>query len=112
MKITIGGVEQEVKGQIIVCPKCGGHGTVLRASIAQHAYTEEEFAEFSDEEREAYFTRGGAYDEKCPRCKGRNVVEVPDEKALTPKQLRALRRDEAEERAYQALCRMEQEAGC
>lgn len=112
MNINIDGVDHEVKGKFIVCPRCQGHGTVLRASIAEHAYTEEEFREFSPEEREAYFTRGGMYDEKCPQCKGRNVVEVPDEALLPARLRRALRAAEAEEREYQAMCRMEREAGC
>lgn len=68
----------EVPARMEVCPDCEGHGSVLNASMRQHAYSEEEFADFDDEEREAYVTRGGMYDVVCPTCKGVRVVAVPD----------------------------------
>lgn len=70
-----------------VCLECEGEGYVLREGM-RGAYTAEEFNEaFSDEEdREAYFTRGGKYDEICPCCKGRNVVLVPNVEHMTAEQ--------------------------
>lgn len=70
-----------------VCDDCGGTGFVLCEGMRGHAYSAEEFyEEFDPEEQEAYFTRGGMYDEQCPTCKGKNVVPVVDESVLTPEQ--------------------------
>lgn len=71
-----------------VCCDCEGHGSVLCDGMRGHAYSAEEFYEsFDDEEdREAYFTRGGKYDVQCSTCKGKNVVPVVDEEHLTPEQ--------------------------
>lgn len=69
----------EVTARYDVCVHCEGHGTILNPSIAQHAYSQEEFAEsFDEEEAEEYFRRGGRYDITCPDCKGLRVVLVPD----------------------------------
>jgi hypothetical protein len=71
-----------------VCPRCEGYGTHLTPSIGEHAYSMEEFYEsFDDEEdREAYFQRGGKYDVQCEECKGNKVVEVVDESKLSDEQ--------------------------
>ncbi len=98
-----------------VCPRCEGHGTILNPSIGEYSYTAEEFyREFSDEdEREAYFTRGGMYDIACPCCKGRRVVKVVNEEALTSaqrkvyaKHLEYLREEERFERIQASERRM------
>lgn len=72
--------EVTVPGRYEVCGTCDGHGTHLTPSIRDHAYSREEFEEafFEEEEREAYFKRGGMYDVQCETCKGRRVVLVPD----------------------------------
>jgi RecJ-like exonuclease len=64
----------------VVCDECDGEGFVLAPGMREHAYSQEEFNEsFSDDEdRAAYFQRGGKYDVTCPCCKGKNVVKVPD----------------------------------
>lgn len=64
-----------------VCHRCEGYGTHLTPSIGEHAYSMEEFNEsFDDEEdRAAYFQRGGKYDVQCEVCHGNKVVEVVDE---------------------------------
>jgi len=71
-----------------VCHECNGEGYVLREGLRGHAYSAEEFYEsFDDEEdREAYFTRGGKYDEQCHVCHGKNVVDVVDEEHLNSAQ--------------------------
>lgn len=85
------GVEttEELPARHEVCPDCEGHGTVLNAAIRQHAYSREEFEEeFSDEEdRAAYFRRGGHYDVPCPTCGGVRVVPVVAEDRLAPAQV-------------------------
>lgn len=68
----------EVPSRMEVCHDCDGHGSVLNASMRYHAYSEEEFEEFDEEERAGYFQRGGMYDVTCPTCKGVRVVAVPD----------------------------------
>jgi len=67
--------------RMTVCPRCEGHGSHLTPSIGQHAYSQEEFNEAfaEEEEREAYFKRGGMYDVTCEECRGKRVVAVPDE---------------------------------
>jgi RecJ-like exonuclease len=66
-----------------VCPRCEGHGTHLHPDIGSHAYSAEEFAEefHDDDERAAYFKRGGRYDVPCEECHGKRVVVVVDEAA-------------------------------
>lgn len=66
-----------------VCSRCEGCGTHLNPSIGSHAYSAEEFSEAfpEEEDREAYFRRGGKYDVRCEVCKGANVVDVVDEAA-------------------------------
>ncbi len=71
-----------------VCSECEGEGFVLRGGLRGYAFSAEEFNETfdDDEDRGAYFTRGGKYDEVCPCCKGKNVVPVVDEKELSAAQ--------------------------
>ena len=99
----------------IVCPDCEGHGTVLNASMRHHAYTQEEFDQFSDEEKEEYFKQGGAYDVTCPTCNGRNVVKVVDrDRMMSDRQRAALKKldaDAEDDAAYERLCRMERMMG-
>ena len=70
-----------------VCPECDGTGFVLCEGMRGYAYSQEEFEEsFSDDEdREAYFTRGGKYDTQCDRCHGTNVIDVIDETLIPEK---------------------------
>lgn len=80
------GEEYEVSfpSKMEVCDECGGHGTVLIEGLRGHAFSQEEFEECfdDDEDRAAYFERGGKYDQVCPHCKGKNVVEVVDEEEV------------------------------
>ena len=78
----------ELPAKKAVCPKCEGHGSILNPSIAQHAYSAEEFEESfpNEEDRAEYFRRGGMYDVKCPTCKGANVIDVVDVDALASAQ--------------------------
>ena len=71
-----------------VCDRCEGFGTHLHPDIGSHGYSVEEFNEafFEDEDREAYFSRGGKYDVSCEECHGKNVVAVVDEDRLTEDQ--------------------------
>lgn len=91
IKVAIGyddngeSIMETLPAKFIVCPECEGHGTVLNPSMRNHCYTQEEFNETfdDDEDRAAYFQRGGKYDVQCPNCKGKNVVMVVDEDACT-----------------------------
>jgi hypothetical protein len=69
-----------------VCPDCNGYGTHLNESMRNHAYSEEEFADFSEYEKEQYFERGGIYDVTCLKCKGKRVVKAIDEDSLNSEQ--------------------------
>jgi len=83
-------IELELPSKMEVCNDCQGHGSVLCEGMRGYGYSQEEFEEsFSDDEdREAYFTRGGKYDVTCPTCHGDNVVPVVDE-ALIPEKDKA-----------------------
>ena len=72
----------EVPGKFEICPRCEGHGTVLNPSMAGHAYSQEEFSEFSEWESKQYFKRGGCYDVAC-ECRDGKVV-VPNVHSTHP----------------------------
>jgi hypothetical protein len=114
-------IELQVPAKMEVCPECEGHGYVLREGLRGVAYTAEEFREAfcDDEDRQAYFSRGGKYDTLCDSCGGKNVVPVVDEDRI-PENLKAdyaafqkydeqMARYEAEDRA---TARMERLMGC
>jgi hypothetical protein len=108
----------ELPGKHAVCGNCDGHGTHLRPGMREHAYTQEEFDEsfHDDEDRAAYFERGGMYDVQCETCKGLRVVVVVDRGAIvTPEHhegLRRMRAREKSDREYEALCESERRMGC
>lgn len=92
------GTTHDLPSKKVVCHDCGGHGTVLNPSMREHAYTAEEFADFSDEERHAYFNRGGMFDVTCPTCHGKNVVDEPNLQAFTNQHHKVYRKWEKERR--------------
>jgi hypothetical protein len=65
----------------IVCWACEGAGTELRGGLKGAVISDENLAD--PDFRASYF--GGDYDVPCSECKGRNVVDVVDEDALTKK---------------------------
>lgn len=83
--------EYELPSKKEVCSNCKGIGTHLHPAIREHAYSMEEFQrEFDDEEREAYFQRGGMYDVVCQTCHGGKVVDVVDEESCKAEPLKSL----------------------
>ena len=104
-----------------VCYECDGHGYVLCDGMRNHGYSQEEFNEaFDDEEdRAAYFQRGGKYDVACPVCRSKNVVPVVDETRLTAEQkVEYAKYQEWKEESdqadadFEAESRMERMMGC
>lgn len=99
-----------------VCTECEGHGTIMNPSIAEHAYSMEEFMEsYDEEEREHYFKRGGMYDIPCTECKGARVVDVVDEDALNASQkedFATWQKQEAERERFNGESAAEREMGC
>lgn len=110
------GFENEViiPSKFEVCPRCEGHGTHLHSAIGEHAYSPEEFNEsfFEDDEREAYFTRGGRYDVQCEECHGARVLLMPDEDRMSQETKDILEKHYRDEAEYAAECRMERLMGC
>ena len=91
-------IKKSLPAKFIVCQNCEGHGTVLNPSMAGHCYTQDEFNDAFDDEddRAAYFTRGGKYDVQCQLCKGKNVVLViANDDELTDEQKEISRANEA-----------------
>ena len=102
----------ELPAKFEVCERCEGHGTHLHTAIGQHAYSVEEFnEEFSDDEdREAYFRRGGKYDVTCEECGGRRVVLVVDENACRTNEFREILQRYQEQEQEKARWRAEDRA--
>ena len=65
-----------VRKEMIVCPRCGGHGTITNPNIYPigGGFTQSEWNEMDSEFQDMYMD--GAYDVRCPDCKGRNVIEI------------------------------------
>ncbi len=107
-------VEHELPSRREVCSRCNGEGSHLTPSIGEHAYSQEEFEEsFStDEEQEAYFTRGGAYDVTCEVCGGENVEDVVDEERCDPVLLKKYQDKLDDDYAYERECAAERRMGC
>lgn len=102
-------IEYDFPAKRQMCENCEGYGKVLNPSIAEHAYSPEEFEEeFSPEEREHYFSpTGGMFGVKCPECKGEKIVLGFDEESFSEEDnknyqlyLKDLERQEMLERMY------------
>lgn len=107
-------VTAEFPAKMEVCENCKGTGHVLCDGMRGHAYTSEEFSDFSEEEQGEYFKVGGRYDMKCPDCKGQNVIKVVDEDNLSEDEKKDFAEYESslEEKArYIAECNFEQRMG-
>ena len=60
----------------IVCPECEGEGTVGPGFVYTEADREEMgYEDFMDHMEDI---RSGAYDQRCPQCAGRNVIDEVD----------------------------------
>lgn len=59
-----------------VCDVCDGRGTHVHPGVDSHGISAEEFHEDPDF-AESYMS--GHYDVQCYRCRGKNVIPVPDE---------------------------------
>ena len=62
--------------KIIVCPKCGGHGTITNPNIYPigGGFTQDEWNEMDSEFQDMYMD--GAYDVRCPDCNGCRVIKI------------------------------------
>ena len=65
-----------------ICPTCQGKGV---QALHGAAFTHEQFSEWHDDERDAYFR--GDYDTKCETCNGTGRVSVPDRSQWTDAEL-------------------------
>lgn len=95
-------VEVKLPGKHTVCSDCEGHGSVLNASMRNHAYTQEEIdQDFSEDMKKQYFKRGGIYDVTCPTCHGLRVVVTVDDARLTSEQRKQWKQHLTRERVRQ-----------
>ena len=110
-------VEYSLPSKNEVCSRCEGYGTHLNPSIGEHAYTREEFEEsFDYEEQEEYFKRGGRYDVTCEECRGKRVIEVPDENVINcnskyKEAWELYQQKQADDYEYERLCAAERRMG-
>ena len=94
-----------------VCGTCNGKGTHVNPSIDAHGITGEEWEnEWSDEDREGYFS--GRYDVTCSECDGKRVVPVPDESRATKEAMAAWEEISEDDADYRNLCEAEHRMGC
>jgi len=80
-----------------VCDLCNGKGTTVNPSIDAGGLTQEDFDEDPDFEEE-YFS--GTYDIPCPQCRGKRVIPVVSEGAMSKEQ----------KAAYDEYAKVQQEA--
>jgi hypothetical protein len=75
-----------VPTKFAVCGTCEGKGTHVNPSIDAHGIGADEWAEWDQEDREAYMR--GRYDVRCYECNGRNVVTVLDTNRASPEMIK------------------------
>lgn len=100
-----------------ICPACDGCGTDRGRSVEcdncygePGGFTSSEWAEQDDDFKRDYLA--GVYDRPCPHCTGHaGRVQEVDRERCPPDLLAAYDKSAAEERDYQALCRMERRMG-
>ena len=69
-----------VTGHMVVCPECGGEGSHVRRDLDDSAMVDSMREDGDDEGLERYF--GGAFDEICRGCSGKNVVLDADYESI------------------------------
>lgn len=76
----------DLPGTWAICDHCRGHGSHVNPNIDGNGLTEDDWADWDDDEREGYFS--GRYDVPCEaRCEG-GKVWVVDQDLLEPWQQR------------------------
>ena len=98
-----------LSGKMEVCPECGGTGSHVRRDIDDSAMVDSMREDGDDEGLEAYF--GGAYDVRCTRCNGANVVFAPNMEELGEANLKAISDWHQAEWEYQRECAAERRMG-
>mgnify|MGYP001086322777 CR=1 FL=1 len=86
-----------VTGHMEVCPTCQGTGSHVRHDLDDSAMVDSMREDGDYEGLEAYF--GGAFDEICTECDGKNVVLVPDWESIPEWARKAMKRFD-DDRAY------------
>lgn len=68
---------RQCESKFVVCPACDGEGFQSRLGAFTSSDMDEWYGDDWDAREEfvsEYTTRGGAYDEPCPTCKGQRVI--------------------------------------
>ena len=71
--------------KFVVCPRCDGEGYVSKLGAFTSSDLDEWYGQDADERSgfvAEYTTRGGAYDEQCPVCRGQRVVTKAEVEAM------------------------------
>lgn len=103
-------VEHALPAEYELCPRCRGRGSHVHPDIDGNGITSSEWDEWSDDEREGYFS--GRYDVACHECGGLRVVLVIDEDAC-PKALLDAYHEQADDAAYiDHIAEQERQMGC
>ena len=85
-------------GQMEVCGQCNGQGTTFRGDLDENRLVE--LMEADGDEDGLVDYRGGHFDETCPECKGRNVVEAIDQKEFKANHPKEYKRVQSYERDF------------
>lgn len=64
-----------VQSERVVCPTCNGNGSHFRKDLDENLLVRGIQEDQDEDSMEAY--RGGAFNEVCTECNGRNVVDQP-----------------------------------
>ena len=96
-------------GKMEVCPECGGTGSHVRRDIDDSRLVDAMMEDGDDEGLERYHQ--GAYDVRCTRCDGANVVLAPNMDELGAEKLEAIHEWHQAEQESWATAMQESRAG-
>lgn len=91
-----------------ICATCQGNEKHSRA-VDDNGITGSEWAEWDQDEREAY--KAGAYDRPCEDCRGSGKIQVTDYNKLDEQTLKLVEEKEQADAEYEALSRWERKHG-
>jgi RecJ-like exonuclease len=106
LTVWIEDVEEEIPTKLALCNTCDGKGYQALHGIA---LTQDDLADWSQEEKETYMD--GGYNTPCGTCRGTGRINVIDEDRCTSEQIELYRKQQEQFWADEAVARSEIEHG-